>query len=511
MDHSLERLQRYSWHQSHDQATVLLLVPYDTLPEDISVIIEQNYLVAGVRGQPPIIKGRLYANIDTTNSAWQLEPRAPPGGRGRTISSTSSHSSFALVSDRDFSSFPGTAGSSLPDTNHSEPGEPEYYYASDALHSPVLSSPPSSNDDYHEPRTTLNQRHTVRERDDFVMPQISGFSSPRVGPSLTSSFSSTESLHHASRSGRLLTLHLEKAESIIWPSLIVGPVPLSLAPAIPLPENSQDTALQPNEEKYNMDATSLSLTAVDMLDIRQERNDAFEYFIRAWHQSRIPVSTLRLVGSYVPLHTSTSQPATLADAVTVSRGTSTYYADRLGGSTGLAQLYLEAGLLHLEGTASLLMASSSTALSSIRSSDPFYHPSLRESGTETWRRDRETARKYFERAKLLDLTLDVPVLPSDGEESGSEKEKPASGPTSVSAASRASSRHAAELSEKEDTVVSMQKRRRRDKPVAEETLVESSNNSSDLWYLYLPGFVGAVIAVGVVGALSLTSWRKSQN
>lgn len=132
----------------------------------------------------------MYAAVDTANSAWQLEPR--PSQRGRTISSTSSHSSFALVSDQDISSF--TA--SLESGRDSEVDE-----YNDLIQSPVFSSP-SSNDE----RAGIAPRH----RDDFVMPQISGLSSPRVGPSLLSSFSSTESLHHSARSGRLLTLHLEK-------------------------------------------------------------------------------------------------------------------------------------------------------------------------------------------------------------------------------------------------------------------------------------------------------------
>jgi len=488
MDQSLERLQRYSWHQSHDQATVLLLVPYDTLPEDISVIIEQNYLVAGVRGQAPIIKGRLYAAVDTTNSAWQLEPRTSP--RGRTISSTSSRSSFAVVSDHDLSSFTV----SLESGRESETED----YA-DLVHSPVLSSP-SSNDE----RAGITPRH--RDRDEFVMPQMSGFSSPHVGPSIMSSFSSTESLHHSGRSGRLLTLHLEKAESIIWPSLIIGPVPTSLSSTIPLPERWQDAELQGNEERYNMDPTSLSLVAIDMLDIRDEQNEAFEYLVRSWHQSRIPVSTLRLVTNYIPLQVSTPQSSTEP----VTRGSPAYYARRIGGPSGLAQLYLEAGLLHLEGSASLLLATSHSALSSIRSSEPFHHPTLRESGTETWRRDREAARRYFERTRLLDTSLDVPVLPTEGEESGSERERKEiearSTPPSISAASRASSRR--DTQEKVDVPSIPPTRRRREKSL-EEPLIEPVDN--DLWYLYLPGVLGAVLAVGVVGALSLTSWRKSQN
>lgn len=211
---------------------------------------------------------------------------------------------------------------------------------------------------------------------------------------------------------------------------------------------------------------------------------------RAWHQSRIPLSTLRLVSTYIPLHI--TEP--------ISHG---YFVDRLGGPVGQAQVYLEAGLLHLEGTASLLLSTSAaTALSSIRSADPFQH--LRESGTDTWRRDRETARRYFERAKALDPSLEVPVLPSEGNMDewgggGGGLEHRSSGPASVS--------------EKEEaTTVIAPRRRKREQPPVEDTLqVDASSSGSDLWYLYLPGVVGAILAVGVVGALSLTSWRKNQN
>ena len=38
MANPLDRLERWSWHQSHDQATVLVLVPADTEEVDVSAI-----------------------------------------------------------------------------------------------------------------------------------------------------------------------------------------------------------------------------------------------------------------------------------------------------------------------------------------------------------------------------------------------------------------------------------------------------------------------------------------
>lgn len=80
---------------------------------------------------------------------------------------------------------------------------------------------------------------------------------------------------HSSHSGRLLTLHLEKDQSVIWPSLIVGPVDVSLSPCVPNPF-LYDLELEP---KYNMDPTSLVLFALEMYDIRKDKDGSFEYLM----------------------------------------------------------------------------------------------------------------------------------------------------------------------------------------------------------------------------------------
>ena len=140
------------------------------------------------------------------------------------------------------------------------------------LSSPALSSPLSLSDDPNGfPLTTAPRRQARFTTSHPVSPHT-------VNPplSITSSYSSLESLH--SGSGRLLTLHLEKAESIIWPSLIVGPVPESFSPC--------NTAVYPwrpvsaaVEAKYNMDPTSLVLIALELCDIRDDKEEAFEYFV----------------------------------------------------------------------------------------------------------------------------------------------------------------------------------------------------------------------------------------
>lgn len=93
---------------------------------------------------------------------------------------------------------------------------------------------------------------------------------------MTSSFSSLESLH-SPHSGRLLTIHLEKDASIIWPSLIIGPVPESLSPHVT--NSTVFHASQELEHQYNMDPTSLALIALELSDIRKDKEEAFEYFL----------------------------------------------------------------------------------------------------------------------------------------------------------------------------------------------------------------------------------------
>ena len=73
--------------------------------------------------------------------------------------------------------------------------------------------------------------------------------------------------------GRLLTLHLEKADSAIWPALIVGPAPPLLStPA--LGPSTPDV-----EATYNMDPTSLALLGLELADVREDGERAFECFL----------------------------------------------------------------------------------------------------------------------------------------------------------------------------------------------------------------------------------------
>ncbi|KAH7930198.1 hypothetical protein BV22DRAFT_1079523 [Leucogyrophana mollusca] len=477
----------YSWHQSHDQATVLLLVPYETTREDVVVVIERNYLLAGVRGQQPVVKGRLYSNVDVTNSAWQLEPRASRlSARERTtstISTASTQSSYAFVSDPEISS---SFAASLESGQVSDAEEP-------VATSPALSSPLSSSADDRPAAADSQRRQAV----------TSGPASPVLPTHALSSFSSLESLQ--SSSGRLLTLHLEKDQSIIWPSLIVGAVPESLSPCAITPM-THDPAL---EYKYNMDPTSLVLFAIELFDIRKDKEEAFECFVRAWHQAHLPSATMKLVTHYLPLQTSLEHIDSSEEG---QRGTISYYVQCVGGPSGLGQLFLEAGLLYLEGAASVLLSASYSTLSSIRVPP---QPKAGESGTEAWKRDRDAASRYFDRARALNPGLNIPVLALEGArsppDSGSAHDLEM--PSIEIQSSAPESVYSGEDSLHSESEVVLRRRRQKKDELIFMDEVKGKDDIDGAWYLYVPSLVGAgtaLLVVGVIGALSFSSWRRNQ-
>ncbi|KAI0314603.1 hypothetical protein OF83DRAFT_1135911 [Amylostereum chailletii] len=479
----------YSWHQSHDQATILLILPYGVLDEEVQVTIERTYLVAGVRGQPPLIKGRLYGNVDIVHSEWQLEPNTTQlSRRDRTISTTSTasastQSSYALVS-------------SDPDISSSFAASLASGATSDAedltLPSPSHSSPVSSADE----RTGYA---TVQRRRRRTHLSSRGVSPGNASLSFASSLSSRESLH-STRQGRLLTLHLEKADSIIWPSLIVGPVSPILSACSIGPSSPSD----PKEQTYDMDPTSLTLVAFELSDIRNDKVGSFEYFLRAWLRAHVPAAAMRLVTHYVPLH---AVPSDVPDNERVrAPGSVSYYVHMLGGASGLAQLYLEAGLLHLEGSATVLLSSSYSPLSSIRLPSQPPPMSAPTSGTDSWRRDRAVACKYFERARSLSPELDVPLLVPEGDDTSDpepiELEMPSIDVRTEEEKPPAGSRPRRRFRTKEDDEkLSLPK-------------TTTAEGVDDTWYLYIPGLIGAgtaLLVVGVVGAIGFSSWRRNQS
>lgn len=212
---------------------------------------------------------------------------------------------------------------------------------------------------------------------------------------------------------------------------------------------------------------------------------------RAWHIAHVPTATVKLATHYLPLHArldiSRYQTQTQAP-----QGTPMYYLQCLGGPRGLAQLYLEAGILHLDGAAASLglMSSSNASLSSLR----LPNASEITIGTrDAWNRDREAARRFFDRARALQPDLEVPVLPPSLNTPELEIQMPS-------------------------LDVDLPVRRRRKKESDSGALLDSRQRHKDdvdnTWLVYLPGLVGAgtaIVVVGVLGALSFSTWSRRNN
>lgn len=208
-----------------------------------------------------------------------------------------------------------------------------------------------------------------------------------------------------------------------------------------------------------------------------------------------------------------------------STGRSAYYLQRVGGPEALAQVYLEVGLLFLEGSASGLLSSSYAGLSSLRTltqsqsrhSNHDYSSSggAGSSANDAWRRDQDYAKRYFNRARQLYPDLDVPLLPQSDPSSDHER---SATPSSHNSGSEPQFRMPTiDVSASQELPESQPRRRRKKEnfsatastasAVEERTVAPDDDNT---WYLYLPGLVGAGTALLIVGFLSFSSWRKGQ-
>lgn len=63
---------RYSFTQTLSEVTVLVPVPPGTKGRDCDVCIERSHLRVGVKGQPPLIDGKLYAAVKPEECAWTV-------------------------------------------------------------------------------------------------------------------------------------------------------------------------------------------------------------------------------------------------------------------------------------------------------------------------------------------------------------------------------------------------------------------------------------------------------
>lgn len=220
---------------------------------------------------------------------------------------------------------------------------------------------------------------------------------------------------------------------------------------------------------------------------------------RAWQQAHVPSATMRLVSHYLPLEATDSTEA-FSDLHT---GSLDYYFKSIGGARGLAQLYLEAGLLHLEGAAATLLASSYSSLSSIRIP---LHAQIGEGGAEAWRRDRQAAAQFFERARVLYPILDIPALPA---EEALELEMPTMN-LAVSAPESVQTKESVSVDSEPEAPIARRRRKREEQPLIEKTNTDLDGMDTT-WYLYIPGIIGAgtaLLVVGIVGALSFSTWSR---
>ncbi|KAG2173290.1 hypothetical protein INT43_004664 [Umbelopsis isabellina] len=92
----------YIWSQEKDQVTISFLVPEHCKSKDLDIVIEQQQVKAGLKGQEPVLKGKLYAPIDHFTSLWQLEKNnATPSSNPSSLTASPSlsiASSFAFLS-----------------------------------------------------------------------------------------------------------------------------------------------------------------------------------------------------------------------------------------------------------------------------------------------------------------------------------------------------------------------------------------------------------------------------
>ncbi|KAI6039762.1 hypothetical protein EDC04DRAFT_2867915 [Pisolithus marmoratus] len=382
----------YSSHQSHDRAMAQHCLPFDTSEEDIRTPLWQ-------RGHHQLEPQTLRTSL------WERTTS--------TLSTTSTQSSYAFISDLEISSRASITAS------------------------PAGSSPTSS----------AEEQPGYRRR---VATAVTGHVSPVMQPHTLSLFSSLESLH--SPSGRLLIL-----------GLVLGPVPQQLSPSAPIP-----VLCYPDlEVKYNMDPISLVL-----------------FFLKdrhvAWHQGHHPSVTIKLVTHYLPPHPSLSYV----------KG---------------AELYLEAGLLHLEGAASIMLSASYAALSLIRVP---LQPQPEQ--------DRDAASCYFDRARAMNSDLDVPVIMDERSKqtrSVHELEMPSLGILHCHSAPESTYSGEGSMYSEQERVV----RRRKQGWTKDELIfindVKGKDDIDNAWYLYIPSLVRAataLLAAGAIGTLSLSSGRRNQ-
>ncbi|XP_058100424.1 protein BOBBER 1-like [Magnolia sinica] len=66
-------LEKYSWIQTLQEATVTIPIPEGTKSRFINCEIKKNHLKVGLKGHPPVIDGELHASVKVDDCFWSIE------------------------------------------------------------------------------------------------------------------------------------------------------------------------------------------------------------------------------------------------------------------------------------------------------------------------------------------------------------------------------------------------------------------------------------------------------
>lgn len=200
---------------------------------------------------------------------------------------------------------------------------------------------------------------------------------------------------------------------------------------------------------------------------------------------------MKLVSVYVPLHMTPRRSTIIPSEHSYPR-----YLRRIGGNPGLAVLYRQAGNIYMQGLGASLSGSTSTLSNSPFSLGLNNIDDGQTGAGSSSMPDIETAQRYFRRARVLDPTLEVPDVQTGRDRDDVKLVMPVMdiGRSAATVKDEALSGSGSTAAEK-----------RRHRGEGPRSLAEQ-----DEWsYLYLPGLVGAGVAIGIVGIMSASWWRSS--
>ncbi|KAI8393892.1 uncharacterized protein BYT42DRAFT_22940 [Radiomyces spectabilis] len=190
----------YSWSQTEDQVTISFLVPESCKSKDLDIVIETHHVKAGLKGQEPVLKAKLFAPINHFGSLWQLEKSATS-----PFSSLTASPSFSIASSYAFMSSPNHSPTHSPNSSMILPA-PALAETNGASSTPMAEL-------LHQ--TAALGSYSVSSSDDNSQP-----ASPvaiNTPPSLATPPHLQGEAQQSAPKYRLLTIHLEKdQEGLHW-------------------------------------------------------------------------------------------------------------------------------------------------------------------------------------------------------------------------------------------------------------------------------------------------------